>query len=156
VLRSFAAMICFRLSTLGGANSNHSLAPSIRILIEETADVLERIGTNPSHRKGISALYGRHLREVTGTGSRRQQYSASEQNTMAIDQNVMRSQPYAEQSIPRPMEVQPVQFSAMSDDQITQAIRNAEDGLGTDLTSFQLDERTGLDWLDWFDLDVTA
>jgi hypothetical protein len=54
------------------------------------------------------------------------------------------------------MDVQPVQFSAMSDDQITQAIRNAEDGLGTDLIGFQLDERTGLDWLDWFDMDVNT
>ena len=58
--------------------------------------------------------------------------------------------------MPRPIDIQPVQFSAMSDDQITQAIRNAAEGLGTDLTSFQLDERSGLDWLDWFDLDVTA
>jgi hypothetical protein len=145
-------MICFRLSTQG-ANSNHSLAPSIRILIEETADVLERIGTNPSHRKGISALYGRHLREVTGTGARRQY--ALEQNNMAVGQSVMHAPPYPEPSMPRPMNV-PVQFSAMSDDQITQAIRNAEDGLGTDITSFQLDERTGLDWLDWFDMDVNA
>lgn len=148
-------MICFRLNTLG-ANSNHSLAPSIRILIEETADVLERIGTNPSHRKGISALYGRHLREVTGTGARRQ-YTASEpNNTLAVGHNVMQPQTYPNHSMSRPMDVQPVQFSAMSDDQITQAIRNAEDGLGTDLSSFQMDERSGLDWLDWFDMDVTT
>jgi hypothetical protein len=146
-------MICFRLSTLG-TNSNHSLAPSIRILIEETADVLERIGTNPSHRKGISALYGRHLREVTGTGSH--QYAISEQNAIPVGQNVVRAQTYAEHSMPRAVDVQPVQFSAMSDDQITQAIRNAEDGLGTDLIGFQLDERPGLDWLDWFDMDVNT
>lgn len=147
-------MICFRLSTLG-PNSNHSLAPSIRFLIEETADVLERIGTNPSHRKGISALYGRHLREVTGTGSSQRQYSASDASPMAMRHSVLRTQPYAEQSMPRPIDMQPVQFSAMSDDQITQAIKNAEDGLGADV-AFQVDERSGLDWLDWFDLDVTA
>jgi hypothetical protein len=147
-------MICFRLSTLG-TNSNHSLAPSIRILIEETADVLERIGTNPSHRKGISAMYGRHLREVTGTGGRRQ-YAALDQNPVALSRNDMRPPTYAEQPPTRTLDVHPVQFSAMSDDQITQAIRNAEDDLGTDLPSFQLDERSGLDWLDWFDLDITV
>ena len=51
IMISFAAMISFRLSTMD-TTSNRTLAPSIRILIEETADVLERIGTNPPHRKG--------------------------------------------------------------------------------------------------------
>jgi hypothetical protein len=40
------------------------LVPSIKVLVEETADVLERIGSVPAHRKGASAMYGRQLREV--------------------------------------------------------------------------------------------
>ncbi|KAF1942950.1 hypothetical protein EJ02DRAFT_502497 [Clathrospora elynae] len=39
-----------------------SLAPSVRHLIEDTATVLERIGSTPSHRNGASVVYGRFLR----------------------------------------------------------------------------------------------
>jgi hypothetical protein len=50
-----------------------------------------------------------------------------------------------------------LQFSAMSDDQINEAINNAGDALQLDMSipgSFQMDERTGLDWLNWFNMDV--
>lgn len=46
-----------------------------------------------------------------------------------------------------------LQFSAMSDDQIVQAINNAGDELGTFIPNMQIDERTGLDWLDWFNME---
>jgi hypothetical protein len=139
--RSFAAMICFRLSTMG-STSNHRLAPSIRILIEETADVLERIGTIPLHRKGISAIYGRHLRNVIGTKD-------IQAVTMPPQNRIVPKQPEGRV-------LEPIQFSAMSDDQIVQAINNAGGEFGNQSLGFQIDERSELDWLDWFNMDVTT
>ena len=51
IMISFSAMISFRLSTLDYI-SNGDLAPSVRRLINETAEALIRIGTTPPHRKG--------------------------------------------------------------------------------------------------------
>jgi len=53
IMISFSAMISSRLSTLD-TNSTNNLAPSVRRLIDETAEVLIRIGTSPAHRKGQS------------------------------------------------------------------------------------------------------
>lgn len=154
IMISFAAMISFRLSTMD-ASSNHSLTPSIRILIEETADVLERIGSNPSHRNGTSALYGRHLREVL-LASQSHAQPAIPQNAFSINHPQMQSQTYQELA-PRDASLQMsdlMQFSAMSDDQIIQAINDAGDELGNHVPNFQIDERSGLDWLDWFNMDA--
>lgn len=149
-------MISFRLSTMDAA-SNHSLAPSIRVLIEEIADVLERIGSSPPHRKGTSALYGRHLRQVLLTSQARHQH-LTPQNTYPINQNQIQSQPYPTSALqPSPMQISEVmQFSAMSDHQIIQAINDAGDDLGNQVPDFQIDERSGLDWLDWFNMDTGA
>jgi hypothetical protein len=151
-------MISFRLSTMD-ATSNGSLAPSIRVLIEETADVLERIGSNPSHRNGTSTLYGRHLRQVLCLASQgRNQRSEIVQPTFRANQNEVRSQQYPN-STPQPTSMQMselMQFSAMSDDQIIQAINAAGDELGNYVPNFQIDERSGLDWLDWFNMDVNT
>lgn len=51
IMISFSAMISFRLSNMD-TKPNNNLAPSVRILIDETAEVLIRIGTAPAHRKG--------------------------------------------------------------------------------------------------------
>lgn len=59
----FAASIALALSTpISGKNRHQNLAPSVRNLIEETATVLERIGSTPPHRNGASVIYGRFLR----------------------------------------------------------------------------------------------
>jgi len=63
IMVSFAA--CFALAlgttTLG---TQAILAPNARSLIEETAQVLERIGSSPRHRKGLSVLFARHIRRI--------------------------------------------------------------------------------------------
>jgi hypothetical protein len=46
-----------------------------------------------------------------------------------------------------------VQFSAMSDDQIIQAI-NAAGNEWDNVPNYQIDERNGLDWLDWFNMEI--
>jgi hypothetical protein len=52
----------------------------------------------------------------------------------------------------QPFDAQSVQFSAMSDDQITRAIMNAEDMFDASLPNFQIDEWSGLEWEGWLDL----
>lgn len=132
-------MICFRLSTID--TSTHSLAPSIRLLIEETADVLERIGSTPGHRRGISVLYGRHLRDVIGRrGTHRRTPLGPALSPVGVDRDPLYQAP-------------PIHFSAMSDDQIDRAVRDAGGDLGSSVAGLP-GEGSGLDWLDWFDLDV--
>jgi hypothetical protein len=159
IMISFAAMLSIQLATRGeGANS--SLAPSIRVLILETADVLQRIGSNPPHRNGTSALYGRHLREVIGTSGilskgRNPQEDIHEQSQFLTTQPPTQTPPYSRQSnesADLEME-QLLQFSSMSNDQIVQAINDVGDELGTFAPILQLDERMGLDWIDWFNVE---
>lgn len=153
IMISFAACFAFYLSTMG-STGNISLAPSIRRLIEESADVLERIGSNPPHRNGTSALYGRHLREVVGSSPR-----AVEPIQQQFSMQQMQAPIPAYQNRPDlvPMQMSELlQFSAMSDDQIREAINNAGEELETYLPNFQMDNKTELDWLDWFNVDVNG
>ena len=137
-----------------------SLAPSIRRLIEESADVLERIGSDPIHRRGTAALYGRHLREVVGFSPRRVSFAECRQQRPAfpIVQNTQIQAPVQTYQTPpdlAPMQMSELlQFSAMSDDQINEAINNAGAELETYVPELQMDDKAGLDWLDWFNLDV--
>lgn len=160
IMISFAACFALYLSTMGSAGTT-SLAPSIRRLIEETADVLERIGSTPTHRNGVSTLYGRHLREVVGESppSRPEPLRESQRQAPYPPHDTARLQSpinsYHTQANMAPVPISEVlQFSAMSDDQINEAINNAGDELGNYLPDFQMDDKTGLDWLDWFNMDV--
>lgn len=160
IMISFAACFAFYLSTVG-STGNISLAPSIRRLIEESADVLERIGSNPPHRNGTSALYGRHLREVVGSSPRiAEAGSVPGQNLQQFSMQSMPAPIHAYQNrldlAPMQISEELLQFSAMSDDQITEAINNAGDELETYLPNFQMDDKTGLDWFDWFNMDVNG
>ena len=70
---------------------------------------------------------------------------------MATPQSVYHSQSEAQV----PMQISELyQFSAMSDNQIIEAINNAGDELC--MPNFQMDDKTGLDWLDWFNMDVNS
>ena len=48
-----------------------------------------------------------------------------------------------------------LQFSAMSDDQINEAINNAGAELEGCLPDVQMNEKSGLDWLDWFNMETS-
>jgi hypothetical protein len=168
IMISFAACFAIYLSAKGaGANG---LATSIKVLIEESAGVLERIGGITPHRNGTSKLYGRHLREVVGSELSRQNAPTQIQPqpprpTYPVEQNAV-LHPHAQAPIYQPQVPMPstpmaelLQFSAMSDDQINEAINNVGDALQLDMSipgSFQMDERTGLDWLNWFNMDVNS
>jgi hypothetical protein len=63
IMVSFAACFALKLSTqMSGGNSHSVLAPSVRTLIEETADMMEKIGNITKHRQGMGRLYGKYLR----------------------------------------------------------------------------------------------
>ncbi|KAK0124703.1 hypothetical protein ONS95_009646 [Cadophora gregata] len=158
IMISFAACFAFYLSTTGSMGSM-SLAPSIRRLIEESADVLERLGSNPPHRNGTAALYGRHLREVIGTSVPGSEYGQSQvQATYPVPQNVQQPmQAYQNQpNIPQLEMSELLNFSSMSDDQINEAINNAGKELDMYIPNLQMEDQGALDWLDWFNMDINV
>ncbi|KAL5345467.1 hypothetical protein ACLOAV_009840 [Pseudogymnoascus australis] len=149
IMISFAACFALSISTMAEGNTL-SLAPSIRILVEEAAGMLERIGCTPSHRNGTSSLYSRHLRKII-----RNKFAAPDRDVPAaalpIGQDVAVEGYDAQngQNLERFSEFQPVLFSAMSNDQVTAAIDSASQELDVWLSTFQMHENAGLDWLDW-------
>ncbi|TKA74093.1 hypothetical protein B0A49_02875 [Cryomyces minteri] len=165
IMVSFAACFALSLSTMA-AGSSLSLAPSIRVLIEETADVLERIGTTPAHRKGTSALYGRHLREVVRNTSEKinMQGGKGQPGPQPMAQDPFFETPgqrhtqqsNQDQNLAGLLSFEPLLFSAMSDHQIAEVIDNAGDELQTCLYSFPVDDNTWLEWQDFFHLDPLA
>lgn len=163
IMISFAACFALCISAMAAGN-NLSLTPSIQILIEETADVLERIGSSPSHRNGTSALYGRHLRKVVRDARASMDLQNQESQRLALQglsRNFGGINGPMHQNVQQPntatfSSFEPLLFSAMSDNQIIEAIDNAGAELETCLPNFQIDDNAGLDWLDWFSLEVNA
>lgn len=165
IMISYAACFALRLSMLV-TRKNLSLGPSIKILIEETADVLERIGTIPSHRKGMSALFGRHLRDVVRNTAGGQGAVGQVENGVPVAQDAFHAvgksatgnlgnsnQSEISSGL---LSFEPLLFSAMSDDQIIEAINSAGDELEACLPNFQSDINMGLDWLGWFGNDFVS
>jgi hypothetical protein len=149
IMISFAACFALSISTMAEGNTL-SLAPSIRILVEEAADVLERIGRTPSHRNGTSSLFGRHLRKII-----RNNFAAPNRDVRAVappigqDVAVGGYDSQSGQSMGRFSAFQPVLFSAMSNDQVTAAVDSASQELDAWLSTFQMHDNAGLDWMDW-------
>ncbi|KAL2072886.1 hypothetical protein VTL71DRAFT_12229 [Oculimacula yallundae] len=155
IMISFAACFAFYLST--SSTGNMSLAPSIRKLIEESADVLERLGTTPPHRNGTAALYGRHLRQVIGVPVPGAEYGHEQvQTPYPVPQSGQQSvQAYQNQhNLPQLEMSELLNFSSMSDDQINQAINNAGNELNMYVPSLPMEDQAALDWLDWFNMDI--
>lgn len=161
VMISFAACFAFRLSSMGPNNSS-CLAPSVRKLIEESADVLERIGSDPPHRNGASALYGKHLRQVVASSSRRNGIHAgttyghpklrNSPSLVPFSQN-QSGQIKANNSNPIQAASELLQFSAMSGNQIIETITNAD---ALYLPDFLVEDRLAPDWLDWFHVEMNS
>ncbi|KAH8902835.1 hypothetical protein BR93DRAFT_919389 [Coniochaeta sp. PMI_546] len=164
IMVSFAACFALRLSSQFAGNPN--LAQSVRTLIEETADVLERIGTITLHRNGISTLYGKYLRHIvrkaaigteTITPSARTAVDPMQSQVNAFQQlghvgpvlaDPIVSQPYMEAS---PWSEQ-FQFSAMSDDQVMEALSRVGNDFDPSFGGFPWEDTATLDWMDWSNL----
>ncbi|OJJ98882.1 hypothetical protein ASPACDRAFT_79655 [Aspergillus aculeatus ATCC 16872] len=159
IMISFAACSALSLSTMP-PDSRSSLAPSVRNLVEETAAVLERIGAVPIHRNGASVLYGRFLRELI----RRSPSSLQPERTSEIRPltQAERSQPpttvdsyepvirtQESSSLPSMFWSEPIQFSAMSDDQIIDAVNQVDTAFGTFVPGIPMDDLTHWEWLDF-------
>ncbi|KAE8362492.1 hypothetical protein BDV27DRAFT_166188 [Aspergillus caelatus] len=151
IMIAFAACSALSLSVVP-TDTRSSLAPSVRNLIEETAGVLERIGATPGHRNGASVLYGRYLRELVRRGS-------ENRNEPRIPAEATLRSPSAfggygtVPPLPQPsfsplFWSEPLQFSAMSDGQIIDAVNRAGITFGTGVPDVPLDDLMSWDWLD--------
>ena len=151
IMISFAACSALSLS-VAPTDTRSSLAPSVRTLIEETAGVLERIGATPSHRNGASVLYGRYLRELVRRGSENQNEprmpaEATLRSPSAFD-GYGTVPPVSQPSFSPLLWSEPLQFSAMSDGQIIDAVNRAGITFGTGVPDVPLDDIMSWDWLD--------
>ncbi|KAL5041313.1 hypothetical protein BDW71DRAFT_169038 [Aspergillus fruticulosus] len=156
IMISFAACSALSLSVMP-TDSNSSLAPSVRNLIEETARVLERIGSTPNHRNGASVLYGRFLRELVrrtpagldsqSQGDSRVPHTGALPST-TLDAFSVIPTTVQEEFAPSLFWSEPMQFSAMSDDQIIDAVNRAGTAFGASVPDVPLDDMMSWDWLD--------
>ncbi len=141
IMVSFAACFALGLSTISEDGNRKNLSPQLRRLVEQTAQVLERIGSTPKHRIGTSALFGRHIRRILRTSFPEQPATPVAdipQEHMSSSQTQLMPPPYG------PATQEPYTFD-MTDDQIIDAINNAS----RSQELFQLDENVFLDWLEW-------
>ncbi|KAJ8169981.1 hypothetical protein LV155_001040 [Aspergillus fumigatus] len=160
IMIAFAACSALSLSVTP-ADSRSILAPSVRHLIEETADVLERIGAVPAHREGASVLYGRLLRELV---RRAHVGFVSQKHIESAPVESLQPSSTLSDYCPIPSLTQPpmdpstlwpetLQFSAMSDHQIIDAVNRADSAFGMNIPDVLLEDL--MNW-DWFDFANTA
>jgi len=167
IMISFAACFALRLSSQLAGNSN--LAPSVRTLIEETADVLERIGSITKHRNGMSALYGKYLKYIvkraasSTDGPTRPMSKSDSLSHHAVPPFGRPAQPgfNLPDGMPNPpvsgfMEppvwAEPIQFSSMSDDQVVEALSRVNNEFDPAMSMYPWDDPAALDWLSWSNL----
>ncbi|KAI0177935.1 hypothetical protein BJ166DRAFT_508330 [Pestalotiopsis sp. NC0098] len=157
IMISCAACFALRVGTVADAHGS-SLAPGIRTLITETTDVLERIGSTPIQRKGLSCLFAIQLRQILKLASRASENARShaepsrETTTAPVPQDVHSGN----MSYNMPVEMAPTTlapefplFSSMSNVQLDEAINNTDVGLESIWEDFQFQNVTDLDWMDW-------
>ena len=94
-------------------------------------------------------MYGRHLQQVISTSDGQ---GRNLQSSVSNQVDMMNSLQYAS---PTARNNATMQFSAMSDDQIDQAINGVGDGMINDLLNIPMEVNDGLDWLDWFNMYAT-
>lgn len=163
IMISFAACSALSLSVTPG-DSRSSLAPSVRTLIEETAGVLERIGVTPSHRNGASVLYGRFLRELIRRGPVMPNHQPrADARQIHLPDPVIATAGLGDQGPSLPVTQpalppgdlwsEPLQFSAMSDGQIIDAVNRAGSAFGASIPDVPVDDMLSWDWLDFANTD---
>lgn len=155
-------MICFAACvalTLGAPATagNNTLAPSVRNLIEETATVLERIGSTPSHRNGASVIYGNYLRGLVKQAPdlaapqpasfHRVSQAASSSSLFPPATDLLQS-PQQQVYPLEPSWADPFQFSAMSGTEVIETVMNAGD-FDFSLLDLPLQDANSFMWMDW-------
>lgn len=153
IMISFAACFAFMLSTQVAGESN--LAPSIRELIDQTAGVLERIGSITPHRNGPSVMYGRHLREILKGGSSRSAADYPPRNSSPLDvqlapHNLATGAASSSGHTQVASDWQgPLQFATMSDIEIAQVLDQPGNGFEQYFDRLSWGDMDGFDWLQW-------
>ncbi|KAK4231837.1 hypothetical protein QBC38DRAFT_506276 [Podospora fimiseda] len=175
IMISFAA--CFALRLSGQLSGNSNLAPSVRTLIEETAEVLERIGQVTKHRNGMSALYGKYLKYIvkkaalssTETAPQRphaepilqrqpaaatypRHNSNNSRPSFGVADAISPNAPSVSGFLEPSIWSEPIQFSSMSDDQIVEALSRVGNEFDPGLNMYPWDDAAALDWLNWSNL----
>ncbi|KAH8163149.1 hypothetical protein CIB48_g5101 [Xylaria polymorpha] len=169
IMISFAACFALRVSTVADGRGS-SLAPSIRALIAETIEVLDRIGSTPIQRKGLSCLFAGQLRQILKLALRSAEtarvplaesngglssttnpiYTNPNPNPSPSVTHVATSQVATQLHIPTGnMPSDYLLFSTMSNDQLNEAINNTDVGLDALWEDFQFQQASELDWMDW-------
>ncbi|KAK9772493.1 hypothetical protein SCAR479_10866 [Seiridium cardinale] len=157
IMISCAACFALRVGTVADAHGS-SLAPSIRTLIAETTDVLERIGSTPIQRKGLSCLFARQLRQILKLASRASENARSHAESSRENTTAPVFQEMHTGSVPHNLTVEMAPanmapdyplFSTMSNVQLDEAINNTDVGLESIWEDFQFQNPTDLDWMDW-------
>ena len=150
IMVSFAACFALALGTTTLGN-RAILAPNARILIEETTLVLERIGSTPKHRNGLSVLFARHIRRIMQNSMLNPPEHHHVYNS-TTNSGLQGSKPDASTQYTSPRGTVRLSAAAtdpyvfdLTDDQILEAINNAS----ASQELFQLDESMFMDWLDW-------
>jgi hypothetical protein len=158
IMISFAAGVALKLSVSSRGKHNR-LAPSVRNLIEETAAVLERIGSTPVHRNGASVLYGNYIRELANEASSAPRFneggSSTTDSSRALEANfvstpnTMQQFDYGNNNVAQ-FWPEPLQLSGMSDVEIVETVLHAgqyDDGLMRDVSMMDTDPNMWADWM---------
>ncbi|KAI0007663.1 hypothetical protein F4779DRAFT_628969 [Xylariaceae sp. FL0662B] len=161
IMISFAACFALRVSTVADGQAS-SLAPSIRALIAETTDVLERIGSSPVQRKGLSCLFAGQLKQILKFASQPSETTRVQPEpngetpknasifpdmTPAQMANHQRAVQMQLPSTTLPPDY--LLFSTMSNEnQLDEVINNTDIGLNAFWEDFQF-QSADLDWMDW-------
>lgn len=164
IMISFAACFALRVSTVADGRGS-SLAPSIRALIAETIDVLDRIGSTPVQRKGLSCLFAGQLRQILKLALRSAEATKmplTESNGVVDTSLVYPNNPSTNAAHMTTSQVSAqlqmptsdipsdyLLFSTMSNDQLNEAINNTDVGLDALWEDFQFQQPSELDWMDW-------
>ncbi|KAK7398260.1 hypothetical protein QQX98_012373 [Neonectria punicea] len=155
IMISFAA--CFALTLSAYAAGGSALAPSIRNLINETATVLERIGSVTKHRNGLSVLYGKYLKQIVKRAA-----TEDTSGTIAAKTNIS-STPIAENALlttpnsfldHQALWSETLQFSTMSDNQIAQVLNQPGNNFEPSFGGLSWDDMTNFDWLYWPEVGI--
>ena len=127
--------VCFVLGIYAKpSNFGSSIEPSVRILIGQAIDVLDRIGSAPSHRRGMSAVYAKALKEAIGnipfmsTPAPERHFSLETAGMLPINSS---------SGLELPL------FSSMTDNELQHAVGLSMPSI--DLAAFE----SGSEWLDW-------
>ncbi|KAI0150714.1 hypothetical protein GGR57DRAFT_471317 [Xylariaceae sp. FL1272] len=161
IMISFAACFALRVSTVADGRGS-KLAPSIRALIGETIDVLDRIGSTPVQRKGLSCLFAGQLRQILKLALRSSENARFPPDTIGAAAELtppfINSAATRMTSTPATLQLQMtassvpsdyMSFSTMSNDQLNEAINNTDVGLDALWDDFQFQQASELDWMDW-------